>query len=270
MADELETQGEGDLDLSDPANWSGNSIEQSLAALDAAGGDDEPEEKPKPELPAPPDPNELETLRRERDALREGLQVRTRMEAERASTPAPAPTPAPEAPLTEAQVRQMYDEDPVRASALMASRIVDARAQNLDTRMATMLRASAAIVESQVSARHTDAFAKYGDEIRDVVRQFSPENQIDPNAWDTAVQLVRGRHMDDEIAARVAAELEKRGAEARAAQAKTSGFSGTGRAAGARGGTVTPTADQHFGLSAEQRKVADTMGVTYKEYAKYV
>ena len=255
------------LDLSDPANWSGNTIETSLSALD-----NEPEPEPEPE-PAPPatDPTaELEALRREAAALREGLQVKSKIEAERGSQPAPqAPAPAPQQEITEQALREMWDQDPVRASALMSSRIADARASNLDTRLSTMLKASTAIVEAQVASRYAEDFADYGDEIRDVVRQFAPENQVEPSAWDAAVQIVRGRHMDDIVAKKMAAVLAKQGEEARAAQARNTGFSGTGRSGGGRA-PAAPKADNYHGLSPEQRRVADTIGVSYKEYAKHV
>lgn len=265
MADDLE-QGLPP-DLSDPNNWSGNSIERSLADAEAAIEEEEPPPE-KPGLPAPPPDADLEALRRENAALREGLQVRSRIEAERQPAPAPAQQP-PVQDLTEAQWEEMLQTQPARAMALMASRIADARAQNIDTRISTMLRASTAIVEQQVAARHADMFTDYGDEIRQVVSQFAPENQVDPGAWDTAVQLVRGRHMDDIIAKRVQAELAKAGEAARATQAASAGFSGSGR----RGtSTAAPMRqpDNTYGLSPEQQKVAKEMGLSLKEYAKYV
>lgn len=264
MADELEQ--EPPIDLGDPSNWSGNSIERSLADAEAVLEEEAPAPE-KPTLPAPPIDADLEALRRENAALREGLQVRSRMEAER--QPAPTPAPAPQQELTEEQWNQMLAEQPARAMALMAARVADARAQNLDTRLSTMLRASTAIVEQQVAGRHADMFAEYGDEIRQVVSQFAPENQVDPGAWDTAVQLVRGRHMDDIIAKRVQAELAKAGEAARATQAASAGFSGSGR----RGtSTAAPMRqpDNTYGLSPEQQKVAKEMGLSLKEYAKYV
>lgn len=264
MADDLEQ----DLppDLSDPNNWSGNSIERSLADAEAAIEEEEPPPE-KPSLPAPPPDADLEALRRENAALREGLQVRSRIEAER--QPAPAPAPAPQQELTEEQWNQMMVDQPARAMALMAARVADARAQNLDTRLSTMLRASTAIVEQQVAARHPEMFAEYGEEIRKVVSQFSPENQVDPGAWDTAISYVRGQHMDDIIAKRVQAELAKAGEAARATQAASAGFSGSGR----RGtSTAAPMRqpDNTYGLSPEQQKVAKEMGLSLKEYAKYV
>lgn len=270
MPDDLQDPlGNEPPDLSDPSTWSPNMIEQSLADL---------EREPAPSLPEPPAPpappaggasleERLAAVERERDAALEGLRIQARRAAE-----APAPPPAPPAPAgpdyTEQQLRELWEVDPPRAAALMSARIADARSSNVEARVLTMLRASTAIVAQQVQQQYPEEFAAYGDEIRQIVQQFTPENQVDPQAWATAVKLVRAEHMDEIFAKRQAAAAERDAEEARKRQAASAGFARPSRAAGAAG--TAPPRENTYGLSPEQQRVATTMGLTFQEYAKYV
>ena len=245
-------------------------VEQSLLDVDLpAPPAEEDAGAASPTPPAAPttDASALTTQLAEEQARR--IQLQLQLEQLRAAPPTPPAAPAGPTPMTEQELRQLHDEDPVRASAVLASRIADARVANLDTRMATMLAASAAIVESQVAARFADDFADYGDEIRHVMQQVSPENRIDPNSWEQAVRLVRGAHLDEIIEKRTKAATQRAAEEARQAQVRQAGFSGSGRAAPS-GSATSARGDQFFGLSDAQRRAADAIGVSYKDFAKHV
>jgi len=258
---------EGERDLQDPANW-GNMVEQSLANVDLPTPPDETDEGPPaaPAVPAAGADAALTTQLAEEQARR--IQLQLQLEQLR-NAPAPPPAPTGPAPMTEQELRQLHDEDPVRASAVLASRIVDARAQNLDARMSTMIAASTAIVESQVQARFAEDFADYGDEIRQMMQQVSPELRLEPANWEKVIRMVRGAHLDEIIEKRTKAATQKAAEDARQAQSRSAGFSGTGRAAApSTGGTAK--GDQFFGLSEAQRRAADAIGVSYKDFARHV
>lgn len=260
---------DAERDLQDPANW-GNMVEQSLADVDlpAPPADEDDRVPATPATPAAPaDTSALTTQLAEEQARR--IQLQLQLEQLR-STPAPQPqAPQGQPPMTEQELRQLHDEDPVRASAVLASRIADARVQNLDARMSTMLAASAAVVEAQVASRFADDFADYGDEIRQVMQQVSPEHRIEPGSWEQAIRLVRGAHLDEIIEKRTKAATAKLAEEARQVQSRSAGFSGTGRASAPTSGG-SARGDQFFGLSEAQRRAADSIGVSYKDFAKHV
>lgn len=256
---------EDERDLADPNNW-GNAVESSLADLELP-----PPDEPEPEPPAPPAPDETASLRQQL-ADEQARRIRAQVEMEQFQSQRNAPPPAQPAPqdYTEEQLNELYNQSPARAGALLATRITDARVENIDTRMRTMLEASSRIVESQVATRFSDDFEAYGDEIRKVMQQVSPEHRIDPSSWENAVKYVRGTHMDEIIERKVKAQLEQQAATARATQARAAGFSGASRAGGGSAPSSSTKADTFHGLSEEQRRAADAIGVTYKDFAKHV
>jgi hypothetical protein len=86
-------------------------------------------------------------------------------------------------------------------------------------------------------------YAKYKDEIDDVLRQVAPEQRGNMEFVEHAYNMVRGRHVEDIVAEKVEEELRKRNL------ASTPDL-GTETGRTVKGGNKLPTTEEQYGIEA--------------------
>lgn len=205
------------------------------------------------------------------DSLRLSEQARKQAEltAETAlrhpAAPPPPPPPAPKE-LTEEELAELHQSDPIKAIRVMQDQAIRIAEQNLEHRLRPLFSGTASSVESAARVKYADEFQLFGDQISQVVAQVTDKSAFSrPEAWDDLISLVRGRpgNLERIIEHRNGAAAAQQQAEAaRRAQADGIGFSGTE----ARMSRVPTSA---AALDPTQREIADKLGLTPEEYVKW-
>jgi hypothetical protein len=178
--------------------------------------------------------------------------------------PPPPPMPEPEPELSEEQVAELYQNDPVKAIKVLSEQAVKRAEKNLENRLGPMMRGSASAVESAARTKYAEEFELFGEEITRLAGSVPNKEAIlsNPAAWDDMISLIRGRpgNFEKLIERKSAGKVAATRTAAQAEQADTIGFtdSGAGR------GRKTLTQDN---LDSTQKEIADKMGLTPKEYA---
>lgn len=250
-------------------DYESSSAEEAAASAAPAviEGDDIPEQfrgKTAKEIAEAAD-RAMKALRVSEDARLAALEKRVNTPAE--SAPAgPAAEPEPE-PLTEEAFAQMYEENPTKALMLMAERVASTTERNVLARIAPMQAGARSAAENAAKQKYADEFEILGPEIEAVVKKIpNPSYLSNPGAWDDVMAYVRGQNIDKIIEHKM--KKVSAGAEntARTEQINSTGFTSTRPIAAAPAGGSDPS---HFGLDETERKVADTLNQSYKDYARY-
>jgi hypothetical protein len=107
-----------------------------------------------------------------------------------------------------------------------------------------------------------DLYETYGKEIEAEMADKPLESRLDPRAWDTATQTVRAKHVDDILAAERKVWEEELDKKNRDGEFNVPVADGPGRAPGTPGSAAS--------LTAEQRDMADKLGMAHDAYATAV
>lgn len=216
----------------------------------------------------------LEEIRKREEALRISEEARQRTLEEAVRRPAPPavpPPPAPEEPKlpTKEELAAMYAEDPIAALEIYGQFVEQRITKNLSGRMAPLADAGVVAAEQVARAKYAEEFELFGSEI-DKAKGMIPDKSFlaNPQNWDQLIAYVRGTPGNFErlIEARNKKNADLAAAAARNAQAATSGFQSTAR--------VTPPVrtegdPSYHGLDETERKVAETLGQSYADFAKW-
>lgn len=198
-----------------------------------------------------------------------------------ASTRAAAPAPVVETGPTEAEVTasresaaKEYNTAREKANELAAAgdvaaanelqwqayqKLSQATANPDDNPTAKTLKALSKQAEAIAKGMHTEAFKEWGDEIKGIVTTLPTDQQLDPASWESAVQTVRARHVDEII------EREREALKKELAEGKPIGTDTLVAGAGTRS-----TGDSTDDLTPEQIKFCLEYKLDQKWYADSV
>lgn len=144
-------------------------------------------------------------------------------------------------------------------------------ASQIDPETAPATKALIATAKRACRTDNVDVFSTYGAEVEAEMGVLPIDQRIDPDAWDSAVNRVKARHIDEIIAAKEAAH------KAAAAAADDDGGdydTGVGYvtplASRARRSRSTGDAASADKLSEDQREAAKVCGLTDEKYADAV
>jgi hypothetical protein len=195
-------------------------------------------------------PNPSAELQAQLDAAKEALRV---SEAARlairdsASTP-PPPTP-PEQPkrLTREELTDLMQNDPAAALEYVHQQSVEEVTRQFEAR-----------------SRYPTEFELFGEDIQKELANIPDKSLMtNPQVWDQLVSYVRGK--SGNLEKLVEHEIAKRSGSARNDQHASAGFSVSSSA------RVIPESNGggNYGLDAIEREIADKLGQSYAEYAKW-
>ena len=179
-----------------------------------------------------------------------------------------APAPVVEQPkeISDEEIQQMYEEQPLRAIEAMNQRAIQRAERNLEVRLGPLINGSAAQVEQSVRAKYADEFALFGDEITQVASGIPNRQAVlsNPAAWDDLVALVRGRenNFNRLLQHKASKTTQVSRQQAQLEQVAGVGFSDN---SGGRGRAPTSVA----GLDPIQKEIAEKMGLTPDDYVKW-
>lgn len=250
-----------------------NDVDAAAAAAAAAPkkleGDDVPEEfrgKSVTEV--------AEMVQKHRDALRISEEARIKALEARPAVITPAPTepaaPVQKPPMTQDEFDALYETDPKAALAVFAEQQEARIMQNVDARIRNLAAGNAVSVEQSMRTKFATEFELFGDEIKAFTAKIPDKSVLaSPESWEQLISFVRGKpgNIDKLIEHRVKKNTDAAAEAARAAEAAGAGFSSKTPVVttGPRSGG-DPT---FYGLDETERRVADALGQSYSEYAKY-
>ena len=213
------------------------------------------------------------------DAVKELVDTFKETVKEMKSTPAPQLKSKPSAVSEEdkaAKMRQEFDAvkeqvDEQAAAGSTAEAMLTmynfitkagaASAPDLENNPDVLARIS--LAKRAIRADHKEAFAKYGDEIENVISALPLQERVNPDSWERAIKEVRADHIDEIIEERTKAVLE----EQEESPKGTPTTPIAQRARGPRNASETTAAD----LSTEQLSVNEAaFGWDVERYAKAV
>lgn len=215
-------------------------------------------------------PNEIATrLKAMEDALRVSeqsrLQTQQMLDLAIKGTPKPpepvAAAPVAEPEVSDEQLAEMYVADPVKAIRIAADQAAKRTERNLSSRMGGLFEGASSIVEQQAREKYKLEFELFEDDIKQVIQNVPNAKQAlsTQQAWDDLVQYVRGKGTNvDKLIERKLAD-RRSGAQDR--QARDAGASLTS----SRGAAPA----ENHGLDKTQMEIADNLGMTYADYAKW-
>lgn len=205
------------------------------------------------------------------NALQEALKVseRARTSSEQMaalatrSTPTPVAAAVPEPVLTDEQLAEIYQNEPIKAIKLMQDQAARALLTNIDSRLGTLYNSTAAQAESSARTKFAAEFEVLGPEISQMIAQIPNSKSVltTPEAWENLISIVRGKPgAFEKISQHYAAKAGAPTLEtARRAQSEDAGVVLTSAVR-----APSPTAPTT--LDATQKEIAQKLGLTEKEY----
>jgi ribosomal protein L12E/L44/L45/RPP1/RPP2 len=176
----------------------------------------------------------------------------------------PAPTPEPE--LSDEEIAELHQEDPIKAIKYMNAQAIRTAEKNLEARLGPMLAGTAASVEENARTKYKGDFESIGPEIEAFIQKLPNKGVLaNPQGWDDLISLVRGQNIEKVITHRSEAAAEAAKAQAQRDQQDLAGFQGTGQAprpAAAVPGGVAEMDDI-------QKEIASKLGMTPEDYIKW-
>jgi len=177
------------------------------------------------------------------------------------------PEPPKEEPeLTDEQLNEIHQTDPLKAIRLMNAQAIRVAEKNLEARLGPMFQGTTAAVESAARQKYATEFELFGDQITKIASELPNGRAVlsNPAAWDDLVAIVKGRSGNWERF--VEREIEKRAgnglknAQDRAREAVPTSLAPATRA------PVVGSAPQ---LDALQLEIAEKLGMTPADYVKW-
>lgn len=184
------------------------------------------------------------------------------------------PPPPPESPkdLTREQLKELYDEDPIKALEMMETQALRRVEKHVEERIAPLTAGTVSAAENWARAEFPDEFALFGDKIQGMVDSI-PNKQVfsSKKGWEDAVAYIRGQKGNFEKLvdhrAEKASALEGQGARER--QRETAGF--TGRTTVANSARRDTSSRQDADMGDEERQIMTRFinDGTFKDAAEY-
>lgn len=187
-----------------------------------------------------------------------------------ASAPVVVAPPAAPAQMTDEEFDALYETDPKQALRLMKEQSEASITQNVLARVMPLQAGAVASAEAQARAQFAAEFELFGPEIEKIIAGVPNKAFLaSPKGWSDIISYIRGQpeNFDKLVAHRTKGSEAAAAAAARQREVDSAGF--TSRT------TVAPAAPKmggdpsHYGLDEVERRVADNMGMTYDEYAKW-
>lgn len=235
-------------------------IEQQLAAEEAK------ENAPPPEEPKKEDDSPWQA------ALRISEEARQRAEQELRTRATPQQQVAVSDPveeLSDEQIAKIFEEQGqvagIRAVQAQTFKIAE---KHLEKRLSGMHGTSATLAESTARSQYPMEFELFGKEIQEQIDQLPKEALANPENWKNLIAYVRGRdgNVQRYVEKLQASMSDKASSVAREEQRQLAGA----HAPSGSGGRSTASDDAgHYGLDPLEREIADKLGQSYKDYAKW-
>lgn len=216
-------------------------------------------------------------LRTSEESRKSGEEGRGRLEAEVAALKAAATRtsaqPSPETKdepkeLTDEELQELYDKEPLKAIKIMNQQAEYRVLNNLEKRVTPLVTGNADVAEQNARQKYKLEFELFGDDI-DKVLQRPDLNRMalsSAKGWDDLITYVRGQagNVDKLIAYRTAEEKKRQEQEIQAAAA--AGVPASLTSTGTR--PPTPTAASGD-LDDTEKEVARNLNMTEDEYKKW-
>lgn len=191
-----------------------------------------------------------------------------RMASERTLELAPK-EPEPEPELTDEQLQELHEKNPVEAIRIMQAQAEKRATRNLETRLGSLFTTTAAQVETQMRSKYAAEFELFGDDISRVLKIVPNKSQVlsNPAAWEDVISMVRGREGNFKrlLEHQAKPEIEQKRKGARETEALNVGFTEQ-----APGRTRLPASiDQ---MDDVMKEIARNLGFepTQKGYGEYL
>lgn len=195
------------------------------AKLDGDGIPDELKGKTVKELLAARQ-NLTESLRLS-ETRRTELENAQRAAAVASQAPPPPPPPKEEPELTDEQLAELHQKNPIEAIRYMQAQAARTAERNLERRIGPLMTGSASSAEQSARAKYPDEFQLFGDQIERLKNdpKVSKEALASPQAWDDMIAYIRGKpeNIDKLFDHRVSKNKPAAQAAAQAAQAAAAG-----------------------------------------------
>lgn len=180
--------------------------------------------------------------------------------------PSPPPAPKEEPPLTDEQLAEMYQNDPIKAIRTMNEQAIRTAAKNLESRLGSLSASAASSAERDARAKFPAEFEVLGAEIQKMKDSIPNADQVlsTPDAWERLVSLVRGGPGAFE---KIAGHYMTKGGfktieTARSEQAADAGLS-------LNSSVRAPASSNSRELDATQKEIARNLGITDAEYLEW-
>lgn len=194
------------------------------------------------------------------------LQAEARAAAAGVQQPATLPEPKPEPELTEEELAELHQQDPLKAIRYIQTQAQRAAERNFEARLGSVVAGTASQVENAARAKYKDEFELFGDQITSVAKTIPNAQQVlmNPSAWDDLISLIRGRsgnieRLIERKSAQPAAPSRRAAADM---EAQSMGFSDTGQ-------TGRRPASNPSQLDSIQLEIAEKLNMTPAEYVHW-
>lgn len=175
-----------------------------------------------------------------------------------------APVPVREPELSDDQLAELHQQDPIKAIRYMQAQAKVEAERNMDARLTPLLSGASGSAEAQARAKYATEFELFGDQISKAVSSLPNASSVmtTPQAWDDMVAYVRGKSENFDKLVEHKAGLAAKGKRtvAQAAQIDDAGISMTSsvRAAAA--------AADAGDLDDLEKEIATKLGMSFADY----
>jgi len=205
-----------------------------------------------------------ESLKLSEEARQQAMMM-AQVAAKTPSAPAKA-EPPPEPEVTDEQLAEMMQENPVAAVKLMQERAIKQAVAHYDQRLEPLFRGNVSSALEAAKAKYADEFELFGEEIQQTIDNLpDPSAMANPRAYTDLVAYVRGKDGNfDKLVAHRISKTQKVDAEAaRAAQAAGAGFN-------VKPGVSLPSSVSGGGqLDDTQKEIARNLNMSEEDYLKW-
>src|SRR5262245_24007444 len=193
----------------------------------------------------------LKTALKTSEEARTQALATTQLLAERSAerptvAPAPAPAAAPQDEPTQAEWKEMFDNDPFAYQQKRFEVMEKRLAKGMDVRMAPSTATAAESAKHMARTKFPEVFELLDKEINDFVEMAFPSPEAkstlaQPGAWERVVQYVQGANIEKIFNAREAKKQQTAAAQRQAAERSFAAPQVNGsRTPAPRGGKLTP------------------------------
>lgn len=188
-----------------------------------------------------------------------------RMQAQTAAPAPVAPAPTPDPDLTDEQLAELYQENPVAAMRKMQEQATRQLTRNMEARIGSLSSSTAVTIEQQMRTKYAEEFDALGSEISAVIQQRIPDKSMlsDPNVWEEMIRYVKGANFDKFYAYKQSKSGSAALASARAREDAAAGISFAPSAASAAPVSAVGELDDY------SKEIARNLGMSEADYRKW-
>ena len=204
------------------------------------------------------------------EALRISEEARKRTEETLRSIGTATQTKKEEKELTEEELNELYQKNPLQAISIMTAKAVKLSEENISRRLEPLIHGGATNAKILAQSKYPDEFALFPSEIAQLEEKYSG-GMSNPGAYDDLIAFIRGRPGNFE---KLVEHITKKADEKKAEEARQREQSGAG--SHTRSDLrPPPPANEDYKLDDTEKEIARTIlsdlepEDAYKEYAKY-